>query len=71
MLGPTLSVCGLQIGPKLLINAGTLAPTVANWRPKFVGIIFPALGPIKAMKLSIYYCYRPMEKVFLDLSLAS
>ncbi len=40
-------------GPKLLINvvkisinARTLAPRVANWLPKFDGIVFSTLGPI-------------------------
>jgi hypothetical protein len=46
ILGSTLSIFGFQIGPKLLINARTLAPTVANWPPKFVGILFPAFGQI-------------------------
>jgi len=46
-LGPTLSIFVLQIGPKLLINARTLAPRVANWPPKFDGILFSALGPIQ------------------------
>jgi hypothetical protein len=39
-LGPTLSIFGLQIDPKLLINAGTLAPRVASWSPKFYGLLF-------------------------------
>jgi len=34
-----LSTFGLQIGLKLLINARTLAPSVANWPPKFDGIL--------------------------------
>jgi hypothetical protein len=46
-LGPTLSIFGLQTGPKLLIKAGTLVPKVANWPPKFDGILFSALGPIQ------------------------
>jgi len=41
ILGPTLSIFRLQIGPKLLINARTLAPRVANWPPKFDGIPRP------------------------------
>jgi hypothetical protein len=45
-LRPTLSIFGLQIGPKSLINAETLAPRVANWPPKFDHILFSALGPI-------------------------
>jgi hypothetical protein len=48
--GPTLSIFGLLFGPKLLIKARTLAPRVANWAPKFDGILFPALGPIQAHK---------------------
>jgi hypothetical protein len=47
----TLSIVGLQIGPKLLINAGKLAPTVANWPPKFIGILFFSLGANKGHKV--------------------
>jgi hypothetical protein len=36
-----------NVDVRILINAGTLAPTVANWPPKFDGILFSALGPIK------------------------
>jgi hypothetical protein len=57
-LGPTLSILGLLFGPKLLINARTLiindetvAPRVANWLPKFNGILFSALGPIHSHKV--------------------
>jgi len=39
-LGPTLSIFGLLFGPELLIDAGTLAPRVANWLPKFYSILF-------------------------------
>jgi hypothetical protein len=42
-----LSIFGLRIGPKLLINATTLTPAVANWPHKFDGILFSALGPIQ------------------------
>jgi len=61
-LGLTLSICGLLLGPKLLINAitfdvgilinaETLAPRFANWFPKFDGIPFSALGPIEGHKV--------------------
>jgi hypothetical protein len=40
----------LEIGPKLLINAGTLDPRIANWPSKFDGILFSGLGPIQAHK---------------------
>jgi hypothetical protein len=50
IFGPTLSIFGLSFGLKLLIKARTLAPRVANWAPKFDGILFPALGPIQAHK---------------------
>jgi hypothetical protein len=33
------------------MNAGTLAPRVTNWLPKFGGILFPALGPIQGRKV--------------------
>ncbi len=50
-LGPNLSIFGSLFGIKLLINArkfdvtilinaGTLAPSIANWLPKFDGILF-------------------------------
>jgi len=73
-LGPTLSIFGLQIDPqvtnkcynidvRILINAGILAPRIANcllfslfnifpnWPPKFDVILFPALGPIQGHKV--------------------
>jgi len=31
----------------ILLNAGTLAPEVAHWPPKFAGILFSALGQIQ------------------------
>jgi hypothetical protein len=53
-LGPTLSIFGLLFGPKLLINARTLVPRVANWPPKFDGL-FSSLGAkFKVIKFSIY-----------------
>jgi hypothetical protein len=39
---------------RILINAGTLAPRVANWPPKFDGILFQPWGQYKAIKFSIY-----------------
>ncbi len=50
-LGPNLSIFGSFFGIKslrnartfditILINAGTLAPSIANWLPKFDGILF-------------------------------
>ncbi len=62
-LGPFLSILGLLFGPQLLINArtltrilinaGTSAPRVANWVPKFLGILEPslALAPIQGHKV--------------------
>jgi hypothetical protein len=46
-----LSIVGLQIGPKLLINAGKLAPTIATWPPKFIDILFFSLGANKGHKV--------------------
>jgi len=46
-----LSIFGLQINPKLLIDARTLAPRVASWPPKFDGVLFSALGPIQGHKV--------------------
>ncbi len=58
-----MSILGLLFGPKVLINVrilrplilikvGTSAPRVANWVPKFDGILifFSALGPIQGHK---------------------
>jgi len=50
-LGPNLNIFGLRIGPKLVINARTLTPGVANWPPKFDGILFSALGLIQGHKV--------------------
>jgi len=36
---------------RILINAGTLAPRVANWPFKFDGILFSACGPIQSHKV--------------------
>jgi hypothetical protein len=58
-LGPTLSIFGLQIGPKLLINARTLAPRVANWPPKFDGVLFSALGPTQGHNDLDRQFYKP------------
>jgi len=54
-LGPTLSIFGLLFGPKLLLNGGTFFTRVANWLPKFDGILFFSLGAkYKAIKFSVY-----------------
>ncbi len=53
-LGPILSIFGFLFGLKLLINARTLAPIVANWLPKLDGILFfffQPWGPIEGHKL--------------------
>jgi hypothetical protein len=45
-----------NIDVRILINAETSDPSVANWPPKFNGIsIFPPWGQYKAIKFSIYY----------------
>ncbi len=58
-LRPALSIFGLQIGPKLLINARTLAPRVANWPPKFDGVLFSALGPTQGHNDLDRQFYKP------------
>jgi hypothetical protein len=64
-LGPTLSNFGLQIGPKLLINARTLTPGVANWPPKFDGILFSALEPIQGHKVQHFIStWRRLKRFF-------
>jgi hypothetical protein len=40
-----MSIFGLMFGPKLLINAETLASWVANWLPKFHGIYLEMKKP--------------------------
>ncbi len=37
-MGPTLSIFGFLSGPKLLINATTLATRVANWHRDMKGV---------------------------------
>jgi len=63
-LGPTLSILGLRIGPKLLINATTLTPAVANWPHKFDGILFSALGPIQGHKVQHLLVLGADQNVF-------
>jgi hypothetical protein len=71
-LGPTLSIFGLQIGPKLLINAGTVAPKVANRPAKFDGILFSALGPIQGHNVHhLLITWGQIEKFFFFVSLDS
>jgi hypothetical protein len=45
-----------NIDVRILINAGTLASRVANWLPKFNGILlfFQPWDQYKAIKFSIY-----------------
>jgi len=64
-LGPTLSIFGLRIGPKLLINARTLTPGVANWPPKFDGMLFSALGPIQGHKVQHLIVLGASTRFFL------
>jgi hypothetical protein len=40
-----------ELEVRIIINAGTLAPSVANWPPKFDSILFSALGPIQGDKV--------------------
>ncbi len=73
---PKKSIFGLEIGPKLLINAknidvrilinaGTLAPrVVANWPSKFDGILFSGLGPIQAHKTQHLFILEDRLKSF-------
>ncbi len=63
-LGLILSIFGLVIGPKLLINSGTLAPRVAYWPSKFDGILFSRLGPIQAHKAQHLLILRGRLKSF-------
>jgi hypothetical protein len=65
-----LSSFGLLFGPKLLVNAGTLAPSVARWLPKFHGIpffffFFSALGPIQGHKVQhLLVTWGQIQKFF-------
>jgi hypothetical protein len=73
---PTLSFLSLLFGPKLVItartltvriltNAGTLAPRVANWLPKFNGILFSALGTIQGHKVQhLLVALGQIENIF-------
>jgi len=52
---PQLTNKCYNIDVSVLINAGTLAPRVANWFPKFDGILFfQPWGQYEAIKFSIY-----------------
>jgi hypothetical protein len=43
----------------------TLAPRVANWLPKFNGILFSALGPIQGHKVLAFISnLGQIEKIF-------
>jgi hypothetical protein len=56
----------LVVCTKLLTNAGTLAPRVANWPPIFDGILFPALGPIQAHKVPhLLVTWGTLKRLFL------
>jgi hypothetical protein len=52
-----------------IINAGTLAPRVANWTPKFDGILFPDLGPIQAQKVQHLLVTLGRLKIFFPVQL--
>jgi hypothetical protein len=54
-----------------IINAGTLAPRVANWPPKFDGILFPALGPIQDHKVQHLFVLGPLTPSVKPLGLIS
>jgi len=75
-LGPNLSIFGCLFGIKLLINAttfdvgillnaGTLAPSIANWLPKFDGILFfqPIGGHLLVTwgRLKIFFYFGPWD----------
>jgi len=55
LFGPKLVITTRILTFKILTNAGTLAPRVAKWLPKFNCILYLALGEYKAIKFSIYY----------------
>ncbi len=67
---PVINKCQ-NIDVRILINAGTLAPRVANWPPKFDGILFPALGPIQDHKVQHLFVLGADWKVFFYFSLDS
>jgi hypothetical protein len=51
---------------RILINAGTLAPRVANWPPEFDGILIPALGPIQGHKVQhSFITWGRLKRFFL------
>jgi hypothetical protein len=58
-----------NIDVRILINAGTWAPRVANWVPKFDGILFSALGSLQGYevqhllvtwgRLKMFFLFQP------------
>jgi hypothetical protein len=67
-LAPTLSIFGLRIAPKLLINARKLTTGVANWPTKFDGILFSALGPRPGHKVQHLLVLGADQNVFFSIS---
>jgi len=53
----------------ILINGGTLAQGIANWPPKFDGILFSALGPYKPKSSAFINNLGQIEKCFSMLPL--
>jgi hypothetical protein len=60
-----LNIFGLLFGPKLLVNAGTLAPRVANWLLKLDAIIFSALQSMQGHKVQHLLVTWGRLKIFL------
>jgi len=58
--------------PLVLINAATLAPGVANWPPKFDGILFSALRSVKGHKVKhLLVLWGRLKSFFFSFSLDS
>jgi hypothetical protein len=45
-----------------------LAPRVANWLPKFNGILFPALGPIQGHKFLAFISNLGQIEILFSIS---
>jgi hypothetical protein len=69
---PQVTNKSYNIDVKILINAGTFTSRVANWLPKFNGILFSALGPIQGHKVEhLLVTWRQIENNFFYFSLDS
>ncbi len=72
VVSPKLLINARTLIVRILINAETLAPRVANWPPKFDGVYFSALGPIQGHKFQhLSVTLGRLKRIFLKFCLDS